>query len=139
VTYATATDFVNMQRLVLNSSLKGYQGSIVPKNTGRSPTFNKLDIRISQEVPFVFNGKVQVFADVENVLNLINKDWNSLRQVAFPYLASVANVTCVGTTSVTAPCTQYRYANVRDPVVTQFNNFSLWQVRLGIRLSFNGL
>lgn len=139
VEYATAADFTRMQQLVQNSDLKNYQGQIAPKNIGKSPRFNKLDLRISQEIPFVLNGKVQVFADFENFLNLINKDWNSLRQVSFPYLATVANVACVGTTNVNAPCTKYRYSSVREPGLTQFNNFSLWQIRVGVRLSFNGL
>jgi hypothetical protein len=139
VEYATAADFEKMQALVMNSDLKNYQGEIAPKNIGKSPRFNKFDIRISQEIPFVFNGKIQLFADVENFLNLINKDWGSLRQVAFPYLATVANVACVGTTNVNAACTKYRYSSVREPGLTQYNNFSLWQVRVGVRLSFNGL
>ena len=136
VTYATTADFERMQRIVQNSSLEGYQGQISDKNIGRSPRFNRVDLRISQEIPFVFDGKIQVFADFENVLNMINKDWGSLRQVAFPYFATIANVSCVGATSVGAPCTQYRYSNVRDPQVTPFTNFSLWQIRLGARLSF---
>lgn len=131
--------FEAMQALVQGSVLNGYQGKIAPKNIGKSPRFNKMDIRISQEIPFVFGGKVQVFADVENFLNLINKDWNSLRQVAFPYLANVASVSCVGGASTGTPCTKYVYSNVRNPSLTQYNNYSLWQVRLGVRLSFNGL
>lgn len=131
--------FEAMKSLVENSALNGYQGQIAPKNIGKSPRFNKMDIRISQEIPFVLGGKVQVFADVENFLNLINKDWNSLRQVAFPYLATVANVSCVGGTSTGTPCGKYQYSNIRNPSLTQYNNYSLWQIRVGVRLSFNGL
>ena len=138
-TQTAAQAFEAMRNLVENSVLDGYQGKIAPKNIGKSPRFNKMDIRISQELPFVLGGKVQVFADVENFLNLINKDWNALRQVAFPYLATVANVSCVGGANVGTPCTKYVYSNVRNPSLTQYNNYSLWQVRLGVRLSFNGL
>ena len=56
--------FEAMRNLVENSVLDGYQGKIAPKNIGKSPRFNKMDIRISQELPFVLGGKVQVFADV---------------------------------------------------------------------------
>lgn len=139
VTQTAQQAFEAMQALVEGSALNGYQGQVAPKNIGKSPRFNKMDIRISQEIPFVFGGKIQVFADVENFLNLINKDWNSLRQVAFPYLATVANVGCAGGASANTPCTKYTYGNVRDASLTQYNNFSLWQVRIGVRLSFNGL
>ncbi|MCG2842547.1 TonB-dependent receptor [Sandaracinobacter sp. RS1-74] len=133
VQYATTADYEKMRDLVLNGDLKGYQGKIAPKNIGRSPRWNKLDLHISQEIPFVFSGKVEVFADFENVLNMLNKDWGSLRQVSFPYYATVANV------ALNADGSKYIYSNVRNPSLTNSSTISIWQVRLGARLSFRGL
>ena len=116
-------------------------GEIAPKNIGRSPRFNKLDLHISQEIPFFRHTKFEVFGDIENVLNLIDKNWGSLRQVSFPYYGTVANVTCLQTpggaaaTSSTQPCAQYQYSNVRTPALT-FDNVSLWQIRVGGRFKF---
>ncbi len=145
VTYAAGFNFAAFQSFIQNSELSRYQGRIAPKNIGRSPRFEKLDLRISQEVPFVLDGKIQVFADFENVLNMLNKNWGSLRQVSFPYFASLVQVTCPAPTPtapnaiITTPaqaCTQYRYQNFQQPNQTLFSNISLWQVRVGARISF---
>jgi hypothetical protein len=129
------------EQIVTNSKLGELRGQIAPKNLGRSPRFNKLDLRISQEVPLPYKTKLEVFADMENVLNFIDSDWGSLRQVGFPYYAQVANVTCLTTltgtvaSTVTTPCARYQYSNVRDPVLTS-DNVSLWGVRIGARFKF---
>ncbi|MEI6419352.1 MAG: TonB-dependent receptor, partial [Sphingomonadales bacterium] len=151
VQYATGFDFAAFQSFIQNSELNEYQGQIAPKNLGRAPRFNKLDLSIKQElpVPFTRNAKFEAFADFENVLNLINKDWGSLRQVAFPYYGTLVNVQCVsaggstGTANTTpaAPCAQYRYAARSGNVVTapvQAINLlpSLWQIRVGARVRF---
>ena len=85
VSYAPSFDFAGFQSVVQGTQLNKYQGKIAPKNIGRSSRFNKLDLSVRQELPFVFGGKMEVFGDIENFLNLLNNDWGSLRQVAFPY------------------------------------------------------
>lgn len=144
VQYAPGFDFAGFQKFVQDGGLSKYQGSIVPKNTGRSPRWNKMDLRISQEIPFFLGGKIQVFADMENFLNMLNSDWGSLRQVAFPYRAQVVNVQCISAggavvTSTGTPCAKYQYSNFQLPGETIYTNYSIWQVRVGVRLSFNGL
>ncbi len=136
VSYANQATFEAFRNFVLNSELADFQGQIAPKNLGQSPRFNKLDLRISQEVPFFGGGKWQFFVDFENLLNMINKDWGALQQVAFPYFAPLVNVACTGTTSLNTACTQYVYSNFRDPVLTNFTNISLWSMRVGARLTF---
>jgi hypothetical protein len=97
----------------------------------------KLDLAVRQEVPFVFGGKIVLLMDVENVLNLIDSDWGTIRQVGFPYAAPIANVTCANTA-----CTQYQFANraasniFTPPVEATQINGSLWGVRFGVRLTF---
>jgi hypothetical protein len=150
VNYAPGFDFATFQSLIQNSPLKDFQGQIAPKNIGKSPRFNKLDLSIRQEVRVRFTraAKMEVFADFENVLNMINKNWGSLRQVAFPYYGTLVNVQCVSTagsttanTTAAAPCAQYLYAarsgtTPTAPPQTLFVQQSLWQVRLGARIRF---
>ncbi len=130
-----------LDALISSSGLQGLRGSIAPKNFGRSPRFNKLDLHIGQEVPLFRGLKVEVFGDIENVLNLLNHDWGSLRQVSFPYYGTVANVSCLvapggaAATSPSQPCAQYQYSNIRSPALT-FDNVSLWQIRVGARVRF---
>ena len=129
-----------LDAFIAGTALTNYRGQIAPKNIGQSPRFNKLDLHISQEVPFFLHTKFEAFADIENVLNLLNKDWGSLRQVSFPYYGTVANVACLAApngavATATQPCAQYQYSSVRQPGVV-YDNVSLWQIRVGGRFKF---
>jgi hypothetical protein len=139
VTYAAGFDFAGFQRFVQNSELNKYQGRIAPKNIGKSPRYNKLDLSLRQEVPFFLGTKVELLADVENVLNLLDSDWGTIRQVGFPYYGTLANVTCVA--QGTNTCAQYQFANrtgttFQAPAEAVDLRGSLWAVRFGVRLTF---
>ena len=41
-----------------------------------------------------FGGKIELLADIENVLNLIDSDWGTIQQVGFPYFGTLVNVSC---------------------------------------------
>jgi Carboxypeptidase regulatory-like domain/TonB dependent receptor len=136
VTYAPGFDFAGFQSFVQNSELAEYQGQIAPKNIAETPWVHKLDLSVRQEVPFVFGGKIEFLMDVENVLNLIDSDLGSVRQVGFPYAAPIVNVTCSN-----AACSQYVFSNAsgttfRAPVEATQINGSLWGVRFGVRVKF---
>jgi hypothetical protein len=157
---ASETAFNN---LVTNLGIEKFRGRILPKNSQTSPDFFKIDLSISQELPlFVGGAKLKLFADVENVLNIIDSDWGALRQVAFPYAATVVNVQCIGAgtlpptgaapgsaipggggatyaplnTSNTQACQQFRYSNVQNPNVDLVSRQSLYGIRVGVKVSF---
>jgi hypothetical protein len=147
VSYDSTATFEALQNLVQNSELDKYQGQIAPKNIGKTPWVHKLDLSLRQEVPLPFGGKMELLADVENVLNLIDKDWGAVRQVGFPYTSSVVNVQCLqaatpsgtagtASTSAATPCAQYRYSSFRAPNEATNINGSLWGVRFGVRVKF---
>jgi hypothetical protein len=151
VSFDTAASQTAFNAFVDAAGLGKYRGRIVPKNSEQSPDFFKVDLHVSQELPtFVGNSKFELFADIENVLNLIDSDWGSLRQVAFPYTATIANVQCLsvpvatGTaptaaqinTNSTQTCAQYRYSNIRTPVESLQGRQSLYQIRVGVRFEF---
>jgi hypothetical protein len=144
VTQTAQQAYEGLRDFVEANGLSRYQGRVVPKNLGRSPRYNKLDFSVRQEIPFFLGGKLELFGDIENVLNLINRDWGSLRQVGFPYRATLVNVSCrqtpggAPTTSAAQPCAQYVYSNFQNPNVQLQTNPSLWQIRLGVRLGFRG-
>jgi hypothetical protein len=136
VVYAANFDFAGFQSFIQNSELNKYQGRIAPKNLGRAPRFNKLDFSVRQEVPFFLGGKLELLADIENVLNLLDSDWGTIRQVAFPYYGTLVNVTCAN-----AACSQYSFANRSGatfvPPEQGVNlNGSLWGIRFGARVKF---
>ena len=76
-------------------------------------------------------GKFKAFVDVENVLNMIDSDWGSLRQVGFPYFAPLVQVSCAN-----AACSQYQYQNFRAPNEQLQTRVSLYQIRIGARFEF---
>ncbi|MGL5838250.1 MAG: TonB-dependent receptor [Sphingorhabdus sp.] len=161
VSFDTAASETAFNALVSNLGLEKFRGKILPKNSQTSPDFFKVDLSVSQELPlFVGNAKVRLFADVENILNFIDSDWGALRQVAFPYAATVVNVQCIGAGTppptgvapgsaipgggtyaplVTSPaqaCQQYRYSNVVNPNVDLVSRQSLYGIRVGVKISF---
>jgi hypothetical protein len=151
VSFDSAASETAFNSLVDSLGIGKYRGRIIPKNTQQSPDFFKVDLSVSQELPlFVGSAKLRLFADIENVLNLIDSDWGSLRQVSFPQTAAIVNVAClsVATPTGTAPgagvantastqnCAQYRYSNVLAPNEALVTRQSLYGIRVGVKLSF---
>jgi hypothetical protein len=165
VSFDTAASETAFNNLVSQIGIDKFRGRIIPKNTQQSPDFFKVDLHMSQEIPVpVLSGaKVKLFADIENLLNLIDSDWGSLRQVSFPQTAAIANIQClvaptatgtpvvaVGTaanqipaggravvaTSTAQACAQYRYSNIVAPQENLVSRSSLYQIRVGIRFEF---
>ena len=131
VEFADQATLNAIRATVDGSNLRKHYGSIAPRNLGTSPGFSKLDLHVSQEIPFFF-GKAKVFTDVENVLNLLNRNWNTYK--VFSDSVSVANVACVP--SGGADCGRYLYSNAGTQVATTYQSASLWQMRVGLRFDF---
>lgn len=137
VVFDTPASEASFNGLVDQLGLDEYRGRVVPKNSQTSPDFFKVDLHVSQEIPapVLRSGKFELFADVENLLNLIDSDWGALRQVSFPYTAAIVDVTCA-TAIVNGSCGQYRYSNVQSVNTTLNSRQSLYQIRVGARFSF---
>lgn len=142
VTYDAGFNFAGFQSYIKDSGLK--QGEIVGKNSQRSPSFFKVDLHVDQELPapFVPTGRFKLFADMENVLNLINRNWGSLNQIGVlssSAYAQIVNVSCVGQSSTSLPtgsCSQYRYSNFQSPTLVNPGRISLWAMRIGAKFEF---
>ncbi|WP_243395764.1 TonB-dependent receptor [Sphingomonas oleivorans] len=138
VTYDSTATFTALQNFIQSNGLSKYQGRIIPKNTQRSPNYFKVDLHVDQEIPVPAwrQARVKLFADLENVLNFIDKDWGSLRQtnLSAQQLATVVNVACAKQAG--SNCTQYRYSSFTNPALINQARFSLWGVRLGAKFEF---
>lgn len=135
VVFDSAESQAEFDSLISDLGLDEYRGSIVPKNSQTSPDFFKFDLHLSQEIPtFLGSSRIKLFADIENVLNLIDSDWGSLRQFSFPYTAAVVDVECQ--TFSGPDCTQYIYSNVTAPREVLNSRQSLYQIRVGVRFEF---
>ena len=145
VSYDSPATQAALEDLINNTKLKDYRGKIAPRNIARSPANTKIDLHLEQQIPtFVGKSRISVFADIENVLNLINSDWGGLRQVPFSYVADVVRVNCLsaaGTvaTSSSQPCASYQYSKFTpapDEQLTSDVTNSLYTIRLGVRFTF---
>ena len=55
------------------------------RNEFNSPSWTKVDLRISQDLPGLrAEDRTQVFMVIDNLTNLINSDWGVLQQADFP-------------------------------------------------------
>jgi hypothetical protein len=109
---------------------------IIGRNTQTSSWQHTLDLHFAQEVPLWRTVKLEVFADLLNLLNLVNKKYGIVEGIDFPYTRSVVNATYSAT--ALAGAGQYTYtfnSNTLSPPLT-FTNQSRWQLQLGARLKF---
>lgn len=150
VSFDSAATEAAFNAFIEDNGLAKYRGGVISKNTQRSPSFWKVDLHLEQEVPtFVGSSRVKLFADIENVLNMINNDWGAQRQQAFPYQSATVNVQClavatptgtagVANTASSQTCAQYRYSGFSEPNITvqNQNKQSLYQIRLGVKFEF---
>lgn len=152
VVYDSTTTAANLDALINGSPLAKYRGQIAPKNIDRNRAFTRIDLHVEQEIPtFVGKSRITLFGDIENLPNLLNRDWGGLRQLGFPYTASVVQVTCLnaggaaltgvinntGGTNAANACAQYRYSSYRAPNTASVRaSDSLYLIRVGARFSF---
>ncbi|MEQ8744864.1 TonB-dependent receptor [Parasphingorhabdus sp.] len=109
------------------------RGKTIERNSCRNDWFFDLDMRLSQELPgpgslFGVEDKIQVFADFNNVLNLIDSGANLFRSRNYTTPLITGGVDSAG-----------RYVMKGfSPDDTNFQNLSasLWRIQLGVRYEF---
>jgi hypothetical protein len=154
VSYSDAATRNAVNAFIDASGLGKYRGQVAPRNAFHSKWFTRLDLHLAQELPtYVGKSRITVFADIENVTNLINKNWGQTREYVFPYNAAVVRVQCLTTagnadgagtvaTSAAQNCAQYRYsptggaAAFVKPTDQVYVNQSLYSIRIGARFTF---
>lgn len=150
VSYDSAATQAAFNAFIDSSKLNRFRGRIAPRNAFRSRSFTKIDLHVEQEIPAFFgDARFTVFADIENLGNLINRNWGQVQEFAFPQTIALLQVQCLqapvatgtapgtaATTTSTQACAQYRYSNYRaqNPVV--FSRQSLYAIRVGARFTF---
>lgn len=164
VSYDSTATQNALNSLIDSTGLKNFRGKVTPRNGFHSKWFTKIDLHLEQEIPtFVGGSRISLFADIENLGNLINHDWGQIQEFAFPYTVPVVRVTClttptptgtavvpVGTAAGQIPagavavqaansgqnCAQYRYASFTQPTPTIYSKQSLYAIRVGARFTF---
>jgi len=127
--------------LSANPDLARYAGQAAPRNSGRSSWVNSFDLRISQELPGFFKGhKSEIWLDVMNIGNLINKDWGHI--VDYGFFANRRVLTAAGMYDGKYVYSNFNPNNVERPTVANGSNgngntgVSQWSMQLGFRYKF---
>jgi outer membrane receptor for ferrienterochelin and colicin len=139
--YADQATQTAVENLINSTALKNYRGRIAPRNAFNDPWFTKIDLHLEQQIPtFVGHSRISVYADAENLLNLINHNWGETLRSTFPGNKSVVTVTCAAAGGNS--CDHYVYsqaatpAQLASPVANSNLGASLYTIRIGARITF---
>lgn len=133
----------DMEDYIQRHGLERYRGRIVPRNSHTSAWLSVLDLRLQQELPIWGKVRGALTLDVENLANMIDKNWGQLRQVSFAYFTPVADVNRIATAGCpngAASCYVYRPRSGQTGPVDPFESLSalpsVWRIQLGVRIEF---
>jgi hypothetical protein len=121
-----------------NPELGRYAGGVAPANGFRADWVNTFDLRFSQELPGFFKGhKSELWVDIQNVGNLINKDWGHIYDYGFFANARVATLQGIYDNKYVY---NYRFADTPSVANGDADGFDMgvsqWSVQLGFRYKF---
>ncbi|HJU39169.1 MAG TPA: TonB-dependent receptor [Tahibacter sp.] len=122
-----------------NEFLNSHRGQVISRNSARSKWVNQMDLRFSQEVPGFFDGnKGEVWIDILNFTNLLNKKWGHIEEA--PFNSNGGQRLGVAQFGGIDPATGryiYRYPQAAQSFVTKDNiGESRWAVQVGVRYTF---
>jgi len=112
-----------------NEFLRKHRGGIAPRNGGRDPWINRLDLSFRQRIPVKWVW-AELTADILNFTNLLDDNWGQIKR--FSTFATPQPVTLNSTTQF------YTYTGTGAKAIVQSDQDldSRWKVQLGIRISF---
>jgi hypothetical protein len=120
------------------NNLMKYAGRVVPQNSARSAWVNTFDLRLSQELPGFFKGhKSELWFDIQNVGNLLNKKWGEVMDYGFFADARVATLQGIYNGKYV-----YNFRTPDQPTVANgdadgFNQgISQWSLQVGFKYQF---
>lgn len=123
--------------------LKHYKGNYAPENGFTSGWVNTFDVRISQELPGFLKGhKSKIWLDIQNVGNLLNKDWGHVIDYGFNANNAVASLIGVSGGKYVygyRSGTEFGQATalgLPTNADSQTNGISQWSLQLGLKYEF---
>jgi hypothetical protein len=124
--------------LEANPEVAKYAGKTAPANGFRSGFINTFDVRISQELPGFMKGhKSQIWVDIQNVGNLLNKDWGNIYDYGFLADARVASLVGISNGKYVY---NFNTVDQKAPANADADGFNVgvsqWSLNLGFRYEF---
>ncbi len=127
---------------VSGTNCKFTPGATISRNTCRADWFFDMDMRFSQEIPgpgklFGANDRITLFADFDNVLNLLDSDWNVFRTVPGGNFAGGDGALVDVVDGDIDGQGRYIISGFNaDDQVNLGTSASVWKIQLGIRYEF---
>lgn len=139
VAWASTTERDAFFAFVNSTSLKNYMGSHPSRNSEVSPWTQTLDLKISQEIPIWKRVKSELYLNILNLGNMVDKTWGQSEEVPFSYKRAVAGATYNAAGNGGAGVWNYTFnSGTLDgvPIVANDTPISRWQVQAGLRIKF---
>ena len=130
VAFATAAQQTAFLAYADSVGLSKYAGQIVGRNRFNSAWQDTVDLHFAQNIPISKKFGVDLFFDVLNFANMLDKKMGIVDGIDFPYVRGIVNGT------VNAAGTQYTYTFGNVPSSQVFTETSRWQIQLGARVRF---
>ena len=121
-----------------NKDLNKIRGSVAGTNAFRAGWVNTFDVRLAQELPGFFKGhKSEIWVDIQNVGNLLNKKWGNILDYGFYANSRVATLQGIYDGKYV-----YNYRFADEPTVANGDadgfdqGISQWSVQVGFKYKF---
>jgi hypothetical protein len=139
VAWASTTERDAFFAFVNSTSLAKYMGSHAPRNSETSPWTQTIDLKIVQQIPIWNRLKGELYINVLNFWNLVDKDWGLLEEVPFSYRRAVAAASY--NAAGNGGLGQWNYTFTSNtlntvPLVVNEHPVSRWQAQVGVRVRF---
>ncbi|MEO6234756.1 MAG: TonB-dependent receptor [Thermomonas sp.] len=125
--------------------LSAHAGGVATRNGATAPWVNQIDLRVSQELPgFMPGHKSEIWVDVLNFGNLLNKDWGQIEEVGFPGSLGIVEYggICGNGSNQPAACAGnagkyvYRFNTPDSTRIYDDRGISRWSVQVGFKYKF---
>ncbi|ODU46152.1 MAG: Oar protein [Lysobacteraceae bacterium SCN 69-48] len=121
-----------------NKDLNRIRGTVAGTNAFRASWVNTFDLRLAQELPGFFKGhKSEVWVDIQNVGNMLNKKWGNVLDYGFYADSRVASLQGIYNGKYV-----YNYRFADEPTVANGDadgfdqGISQWSVQVGFKYKF---
>ena len=89
VVFASSSVATDVMAHINNTALANYKGTYAPRNAFTNPSYDRLDVRITQEIPAFRDHKFIFYLDLLNVMNMLDDEdgrvfeygYNNSRQI----------------------------------------------------------
>lgn len=124
--------------------LREHRGQVAGRNAARASWVNQFDLRLRQELPgFAEGQRSEIWVDILNVGNLLNKDWGKVEDLQYPANLGVVEYGGICGATPTGNCTAadvgkyvYRFNTPDQKGLYDENGISRWSIQVGFRYSF---